>query len=139
LRARAEHEFLSKAVKKVARFLGADLVGVARYDERWVYSHLYRRDAEEGSKEVVAEMADDAPAVVVLAFEKDREVLDTSPTALAMAAATVGYSRMAFIAPSLSELIRGFGRGGQAGLAHHQGVWLTDAPVENPHQHAPGY
>lgn len=109
LKARMEPQFLSKAVKKAARFLGAELVGLAPYDERWVYSHLYRRGFEEGPKELVLEMPKDVSTVVVLAFEMDREALDTSPTALAAAATGLGYSRMAFTTSSLAEFIRDLG------------------------------
>lgn len=31
----------SQAVKRAARFLGASLVGIADYDERWVYTHSF--------------------------------------------------------------------------------------------------
>ena len=80
-------EELTQVVKRAARFLGADLVGVAGYDPRWVYSHLYRvRDSggggwansrrarpgdfpdDEVTQEVALEMPQ-AKSVIVLAFE----------------------------------------------------------------------
>ena len=101
---------LTKAVKRAARFLGADLVGVAPYDERWVYSHLWRRNVTPGEpRELPLKMPDGTTSVVVLAFEMEYGALNTSPAALAMAATGLGYSRMAFVTSSLAEFIRSLG------------------------------
>lgn len=102
---------LTKAVKRAARFLGADLVGVASYDERWVYSHTFLRKVEPSRQgEVVPlEMPPGVTSVVVLAFEMEYGALNTSPAALAMAATGLGYSRMAFVTSSLAEFIHSLG------------------------------
>ncbi len=125
MKERARPEELTRMVKRAARFLGADLVGIAPYDERWVYSHLYRRrdpsdegrwvysrrsrpgdfPADEKGQEMVLEMPK-ARSVVVLAFEEDYEALNTSPAAIGMAATGLGYSRMSFTTSSLAEFIR---------------------------------
>jgi len=34
---------MTTEIKRVAKLLGADLVGVARYDDRWTYATTYRR------------------------------------------------------------------------------------------------
>jgi reductive dehalogenase len=115
---------LTRVVKRAARFLGADLVGVAPYDERWVYSHLYRvhdardeagwsnsRRARPGdfpqddhTQEVELEMPQ-ARSVVVLAFEEEYGAINTSPAFTNGGAVGLAYSRMAFTAASLAEFL----------------------------------
>jgi reductive dehalogenase len=126
-------EALTQMVKKAARFLGADLVGVAPYDERWVYSHLYRRrdpadekrwlnsrrsrphdfpPGEEG--QVIPFDMPQAKSVVVLAFKESYEALNTSPAIVGAAATGLAYSQMAFTTASLSEFIRALGHWARA-------------------------
>lgn len=41
---------MTEIVKKVALYLGADLVGIAPYDPRWVYTHrAYNPDIIQAS------------------------------------------------------------------------------------------
>ena len=89
-------------VKRAARFFGADLVGVAELDRRWLYANR-RRDLEpivfpEGVRHAV-----------VMALEMDGLAIATSPECPAAAATGLVYSRMAFAASSLAEFIRNLG------------------------------
>jgi reductive dehalogenase len=115
-------------VKRAAQFLGAELVGVAAYDERWVYSHLYRRHSadedqrwllsrrsrlhdfppDEEAQVLPLEMPQ-AKTVIVLAFQEDHGALNTSPEIVGAAASGLAYSRMAFTTASLAEFIRALG------------------------------
>jgi epoxyqueuosine reductase len=124
LREQYDPAALTTVVKKAARFLGADLVGIAPYDPRWVYSHLYRvRDPDDESgwsnsrrarpgdfpqddhtQEVGLEMPE-ARSVVVLAFEEDYSAINTSPAFTNGGAVGLAYSRMAFTASSLAEFM----------------------------------
>jgi reductive dehalogenase len=120
-------EEITAMVKKTARLLGADLVGIARYDERWVYSHLYRRrdpteghwvitrrsrlhdfPPEEEGHEIPFDMPQ-AKSVIVLAFEEHMDALNTSPAIISAADVGFAYSRMAFTTGSLAEFGRALG------------------------------
>jgi epoxyqueuosine reductase len=89
---------MSARVKETARVFGADLVGIARVDERWVYSHDRSGDA--------IRIPEDLIHAVVLAIRMDPEAVATSPAYPSAAATGVGYSRMAFTAACVAEFLR---------------------------------
>lgn len=98
---------ITRRVKKVAKFLGADMVGVCELDSRWVYSHWYDLHTRE---EGVLELPEDSRKyAVALAVEMDYEMFKTSPKEVEGAATGMGYSRMAFVAGSLAHFIRDLG------------------------------
>lgn len=113
-------EEASQTVKEVARFLGADLVGITGLDKRWYYQSVY---SPRGSKPIVFTDEMDRPEgntdrylipesmrfVIVLGFAMDPELLRTSPGLLASAATGLGYSRMAFSTSSLARFISELG------------------------------
>jgi hypothetical protein len=95
---------MSERIKYVAKFLGADLVGICELDQRWVYSHYYDRNTKEyGELNVPYKYA------IAIAIEMDWKEIKTSPAWEASAATGLGYSKMAFIAPSLAAYINGLG------------------------------
>jgi len=89
-------------VKKAAGFYGADLVGVAELDPRWIYANR-REDLEP----IV--VPEGVRYAVVMAIAMDELGIATSPEAPAAAATGLGYSKMAFAASSLAEFIRNLG------------------------------
>ncbi len=107
-------------VKRVARFLGADLVGIAPLNPLWIYSHAYWEDGSH--KEIVFDTAD-APIetdtqlvipkamqwVVVMGKRMDCETIDYSPTPVGCAETRVTYSRMAMLVSTLAQFLRGIG------------------------------
>lgn len=97
---------LTRLVKEGARFLGADLVGVASVHPHWVYSHEYDLIAREHRP---FELPEGCHRAVVVALAMDYEAMRSSPTALAGAATGLGYSRMAYVAHLLAVFIRGLG------------------------------
>lgn len=99
---------LTRLVKEGARFLGADLVGVAPVHPHWVYSHEYDLIDREHRPLELPEGCDRA---VVMAVSMDYEAMRSSPSALGGAATGLGYSRMAFVAHLLAVFIRGLGYG----------------------------
>lgn len=124
------HE-LSMMVKKAARFYGASLAGITEFDRRWIYSHRYNEQASRknpnppaGQEPPILFEDVDGPHeredkslvipnsmkyVIALAFEMDRDGIETSIAGPAAAATGNGYSRMAFTASCLAEFIRGLG------------------------------
>jgi epoxyqueuosine reductase len=97
---------MSRDVKRAGRFLGADLIGICEYDERWVYTHNYsRRD----QREKVLHLPDGLTHVVVIANEMDRDIIHTVPSALSGAATGQGYSKDIIALLSLTQYIRNLG------------------------------
>ena len=95
-------------IKQVARFLGADLVGIAEFDPRWVYTAA--GDVNSPTKdEKPNEIPDGMASVIVLAHGMDHELVKSYPAALAASATGREYSREAAIVSSLASFIRSLG------------------------------
>lgn len=97
---------MSRRVKKVARFLGADLVNIGLLDRRWVYSHSFHFVTRE-HKEL--EIPEECRYAIVIAVEMDYTAMKVSPTCISRAAAGMGYSKMAFVSASLAQFVRDLG------------------------------
>ena len=104
-------EKFTKVIKKVAKYFGADLVGVAEFDEKWVYSarvlnpryHIGREFIEEPLK------LPEVKYCIVLAIEEDYEMQSTADGGVSMGDIAFGYSKMAIVAGSLAEFLRALG------------------------------
>ena len=96
----------SQDLKRAGKFLGADLLGICAYDERWVYTHNYSRIAH---KEKPINLPTDLPWVVVIANSMDLDTIKTVPSALSGAATGQGYSRDIIAALSIAAYIRNLG------------------------------
>lgn len=97
---------MTDQVKRVARYLGADLVGIAKLDMRWVYSHHYITETGE-SKPV--ELGQGYEYVITMALEMNYNMIGTAPSALQFAEGILTYSRMAFLVGSVAQFIRQMG------------------------------
>ena len=97
---------MSDNVKRAGRFLGADLIGICEYDERWVYSHNYSRNHDI---EKPIDLPEDLPFVVVIANQMDRSAIQTVPSALSGAATGQGYSEDIISALAIAQYIRNLG------------------------------
>ena len=93
---------MTKQVKKVGRFFGADLVGVTELNPMWLFANK-RRDLQP----VV--FPEGVRNAIVMAIEMDDLAIATSPECPAAAATGLAYSKMAFVASSLAEFIRNLG------------------------------
>ncbi len=110
-------EDTAKKVKKAARYLGASLVGIARYDPLWTYSNLVKARMDD------KESQDDSPrfeiippafpfepkSVVIIAVEMDYHTIALSPSILGGAATGRGYSLMSTVGYSTSAFLRQLG------------------------------
>ncbi|HCJ10813.1 MAG TPA: hypothetical protein DHW14_06580 [Clostridiales bacterium] len=94
----------SEIVKEAALFLGANLVGIARLDRRWVYRPGWHRYEHE-EIDLDAMLPPSMQWAVVMAVATPYEYVSHAPTARASAAAGLGYSKMAHLAPSLAKFI----------------------------------
>ena len=120
----------SQIVRKAAELLGADQVGFAELDRRWVYSHYFDAETnrdypikfsdeegyeqydrpgrlEDGTRVIPKEMK----YVVVMLHEwgKDLDGTEHAPTLLTEGLSTLAYARMAPTLWMVAEFIRGLG------------------------------
>ena len=123
-------EEASKIVRKAAALFGADQVGFAELDRRWVYSHYFDEETkkdypikfsdeegyeqyhqpmrlEDGTRVIPKEMK----YVVVMLHEwgKDLDGTEHAPTLLTEGLSTLAYARMAPTLWMVAEFIRGLG------------------------------
>ena len=99
-------EIMAREVKHAARVLGADLVGVTGYDERWMYTHAYSRETETEKPQEIPPGLDN---VVVIAQSMDRGLLRTAPSALSGAATGATYSRDTIVLLAIAQYITNLG------------------------------
>ncbi len=96
---------ISERVKQVARFYGADLVGICEIDQRWVYSHYFDRETGAyGPLQIPYKYA------VVMGVEMQwQEGIAESPGFPASAATALAYSKMAELSSKVAQYIRMLG------------------------------
>lgn len=99
-------EEMSRITKKVAKFLGADLVGICRVHPNWVYSHEFNAFTKEHYPIEIPEGCHNA---IVMAIAMDYDAIRYAPSGIASAATGLGYSQMAFVTNLLATFIRGLG------------------------------
>lgn len=111
-------EIVTRDIKNVALYVGADLVGICKLDKRLVYSHTYDGEGPSGG-------LGDAPVVegdhkpqeipeacqyaVVMGFGEDYNMMKHYPSWIAHSDTSMGYSRMAISNMFLSAFIRSLG------------------------------
>jgi reductive dehalogenase len=85
--------WMTRLIKKVALFLGAEMVRVTEIDERWVYEN------------------EDIPHryAIIIVVSHHRSFNDTSPSFLSDVAVRTAYSRLKFITTQLADFICGLG------------------------------
>lgn len=99
-------EKMTRDVKNVARYFGADLVGVCELDRRWIYSHSYNRYTKEYKP---LEIPEEYKYAIAMAFEMDYDLIKYAPSHIANGATGMGYSKMAFTTGLLARFIRVLG------------------------------
>jgi len=97
---------LTRDVKRIAKLYGADLVGVAPYDERWTYASKY---SARNNICKPMELPDGLTHAVVIAKSMDFDLIRTSPSATASTAPALGYTHDAALLLSLAQYIRSLG------------------------------
>ncbi len=96
----------TRTVKKASFFLGADVVGIAPYDVRWVWERRF--NLYDGTHEKNT-LPFEPKSVVVFGFEMDYNAYKTTPSAIGDGAAGFCYTKMAVTGHSLAEFIRKLG------------------------------
>lgn len=99
-------EAASLEIKQVSLMMGANLVGVAEADERWLYSE--RVSIKEGGPKA-NDLDPSLDKVIVIGQAMDRSLNMTAPSALAGAATGLGYSHDVMVLLLISQYIRNIG------------------------------
>ena len=93
-------------IKQVAKTFGADLVGITRFDERWMYVNKF---SDMSKQEKPQEIPEGMTSVIVTAQSMDYDLIRTVPSALSGAATGHGYSRDAMVVIALAQYIQNLG------------------------------
>lgn len=96
----------SDMVKHAATTVGADLIGIAEYDERWTYTERFSAATGEAKANP---LPDDVANVIVIGQAMDERLIDTAPSALSGAATGMGYSQDAVVLLTIAQFIRNLG------------------------------
>jgi len=96
----------TKKVKKAAKFLGASLVGISKFNPLWVYDPLF---VLPKNKEIPAKFPFKPKSVIVMAIEMDYKTIGTSPSFISDAAVGLAYSQMAELGNSVTTFLRELG------------------------------
>ncbi|MFC2001345.1 reductive dehalogenase [Chloroflexota bacterium] len=96
-------KMMTDQIRRVARYIGADLVGITKLDMRWVYSHHFMAATGE-SKPV--EIDERFKYVIVMGLEMNHDMMKTAPSALQNAETLRTYSRMAYTVSAVAQFIR---------------------------------
>ncbi len=96
---------ISTKIKNVGRFYGANLVGITRLNEFWIYSNSYNRLTGRSN---TIDIPKGCEFVIVMAIEMDRDKFASSDIG-ASAATGLGYSKMAVTTALLAQFIRDLG------------------------------
>lgn len=89
----SDKAWMARLIKKAALLFGAEMVGITKLDQRWVYQDI------------------DIPHkyAIVIVVPHVRSLNNTAPSYLSWLSTTDTYSRLKFIATQLSDFIRGLG------------------------------
>ncbi len=109
--ARERIEFATPAaaaadVKHVAKVVGADLVGISPFDERWVYTERFSAGSGEGKPN---DLPDGLTNVIVIGQSMDHDLTRTAPSALAGTATGLGYSLDSVVLLTIAQYVRNLG------------------------------
>jgi len=89
----SDQAWMSRLIKKVGLFLGAEMVRITGVDKRWVY-----RDIDIPHK-----------YAIIVVVSHIRSLNDTAPSYFSWVSTTDAYARLKFITTQLTDFIRGLG------------------------------
>jgi len=96
----------ARLLKHAAQTAGADIVGIAAYDERWTYTERFSAQSGKAKANPLPTAVD---KVVVIGQAMDERLIDTAPSALSGAATGMGYSQDAVVLLTVAQFIRNLG------------------------------
>jgi epoxyqueuosine reductase len=99
-------EAASQDVKHIAKVVGADLVGITPFDQRWTYTERFSVKTGGGKpNDLPAELTN----VIVIGQSMDHDLTRTAPSALAGTATGLGYSLDSVVLLTIAQYIRNLG------------------------------
>ena len=125
----ASPEEATLRVKGFARHLGAGVVGVAKINPLWVYSHrgeIFYENWEQWGQEIAV----GHPYAIVFAVEMDREMVCTAPHTPSVAESALSYSKGAWISTQLAVYIANLGYAATANHSRHYDLLLVPAAID---------
>jgi reductive dehalogenase len=128
-RSSMSREEATQRIKGFARHLGAGLVGVARTNPLWVYSHrgeIFYENWDQWGREIAVEH----PYTIVFAVEMDGEMVSTAPHTPSVAESALSYSKGAWISTQLATYIANLGYAATANHSRHYDLLLVPAAVD---------
>ena len=98
----SDQQMVTRDIKKLATYFGADIVGVCRLDRRWIYSHSYKRLELQGRSYPEAiigesrplEIPDEFQYAVVMVVNQDYNLIKYSPAMISHASNYIAYTRL---------------------------------------------
>lgn len=135
-KAKMSPEEATERVKGYTRHLGADIVGVAKLDPLWVYSHkgtIYREKWDHGDadwSEWGREIDLKHTYAIVFAEEMDRELINASPHTPVFVESMRNYAKGAFITTQLAAYIANLGYSATANHVQHYDLVLPPLAVD---------
>ena len=99
-------EAATKNLRRVAKCVGAGLLGVCEYDDRWIYRSRF---SEKTQRDRPVEIPEDLPFVVVIGEPMDRGLTETVPSALSGSATGMGYTHDTIVLLTITQYIRNLG------------------------------
>ncbi len=97
---------MTREIKQVAKYFGADLVGITEFDERWVYTSKFNIKTKEESP---MELPEGLTSVIMVGHAMEYEIIKSMPSALASTAVGKGYSTEAAIVMHIAQYVRNLG------------------------------
>lgn len=113
-------ERASEKLKGIARFMGADLVGMAALKQEWVYTNVgsNRGDREGFLKRGTPIDLQKHTNAIAMGFHMDYALMQQGPNFPELLATAKGYARSAWVAVQVASIIRQWG---YSARAHHFG------------------
>lgn len=110
----------SEKIKGMAKFLGADLVGIAPLQQEWVYSHVGSTNGDQPGFDPHGSEIDlsQHTHAIALGFQMDRTFMSYGPQFPEMLATAKGYASSAWVSIQVAAMIRQWG---YKTRAHHFG------------------
>jgi reductive dehalogenase len=93
-------------LRRAATSIGAGLLGICEYDERWIYSARY---VEKTQQSEPVDIRGDLPRIIVIGEPMDLELTATVPSALSGSATGMGYTHDTVVLLTLTQYIRNLG------------------------------
>jgi reductive dehalogenase len=113
-------EEATKMVKRVARYFGAQLVGITPLNKKYIYSHSYWSDgthkeiifadvAKPEETETQMVIPEKMQWVIMMGIPMDIDMMDYTPSPLGCAETRITYSKMGLMVAGVAEFLRGIG------------------------------